>query len=193
MPQKDPEKRRAYMKAWAEKNADKVRANGKRYQEKNREKEKERQKRFYAENREKVLERQRQYREADPEGYRRRTAETQRRIRARDPERAREVSRRAHIKNKYGLTLEEYDEILARGCAICGTHEGRVVGKRNGSPPPPARLCLDHDHISGKIRDALCHTCNAGLGHFADDPARLRAAAEYLEAHCPIPSSTART
>lgn len=88
---------------------------------------------------------------------------------AANPARGIEHSRRSIIKRKYGLTLEQYGEIIARGCAICGTHR--------------PRLALDHCHTSGKIRDCLCANCNTGLGSFADDPARLRDAANYLEQH----------
>jgi hypothetical protein len=171
------------MKKWREENIDRVRENQRRYEEQNREKIRERQRAYYLKNRERVLEQQRALREADPEGYRQKKAVHQRRWREENPEKDRLRSRKWRIEKKYGLTIEEYDAILARGCAICGTHDGRVMGKRNEQEPPPPRLCLDHDHTSGKVRDALCHSCNTGLGHFADDPARLRAAAKYLESH----------
>lgn len=55
----------------------------------------------------------------------------------------------------------------------------------------------DHDHsccpartwsasnCAKCFRGLLCRGCNIGLGHFEDDPARLRQAADYIEAHTP--------
>lgn len=88
---------------------------------------------------------------------------------AADPEHHIQIARRSIVKRKYGITLEEYEVIIARGCAICG-----------GDGP---RMALDHNHANGKIRDALCTSCNNGLGRFKDDPILLRSAADYLEQH----------
>lgn len=43
------------------------------------------------------------------------------------------------------------------------------------------RMHLDHDHKTDTFRGWLCGPCNLGLGHFYDDPARLRQAIAYLE------------
>jgi hypothetical protein len=76
----------------------------------------------------------------------------------------------------YGLSAGDYEAMLAAQdgrCAICRTNEW--PGRHN-------KPHVDHDHATGKVRGILCTKCNNGLGNFADDPARLRAAADYLAA-----------
>lgn len=78
----------------------------------------------------------------------------------------------------YGITPEQFEAMLAAQggkCAICRT--GTWKGKHN-------KPHLDHDHVTGAVRGILCGGCNNGLGNFGDDPARLRAAADYLERTC---------
>lgn len=73
----------------------------------------------------------------------------------------------------YGLTPEQYAALLEKQdnrCAIC----------RTDTPGGKGGWHVDHDHKTGAVRGLLCNDCNNGLGRFLDDPARLRAAIEYL-------------
>jgi Recombination endonuclease VII len=77
-------------------------------------------------------------------------------------------NRKSHLKRKYGLTLETFDELLASqvgGCAICGRTDADNV---------------DHDHASGRVRGILCFNCNITIGQAQDDEDRLAGAMAYL-------------
>jgi hypothetical protein len=77
---------------------------------------------------------------------------------------------------RHGLTLDDHNALLASqngGCAICGS---TVPGGKGD-------FHIDHCHETGTVRGLLCHSCNTGLGLFLDEPARLRDAALYVEAH----------
>lgn len=82
---------------------------------------------------------------------------------ARNPEKSAGYVR----KLKYGTTGAELQQ---KQCAIC-------------NDPLKREKHLDHCHATGKVRAWLCRCCNLGLGRFKDNPARLRAAADYLEKH----------
>lgn len=75
------------------------------------------------------------------------------------------------LKRKYGITAEQYGEMLAAqagGCAICAR------------PPKTRRLAVDHNHKTGKVRGLLCYRCNGQLirDHTLES---LRRAVAYLE------------
>lgn len=123
------------------------------------------------------------------ECYRAWMREYQRRRRA-STGRGPEINRRANLWRLYRVTPEEVDALrAAQGyrCAICGRHEDdlvRTVGGRprlDGSRATREPLVVDHGHDGGQIRALLCNGCNTGLGHFGDDPDRLRAAASWLD------------
>lgn len=81
----------------------------------------------------------------------------------------------AVYQQKYGITLEEYEELLAKQygkCAICAGHS--IAGRK---------LSVDHDHTTGKVRGLLCVNCNAALGQFRESREVLLKAYKYLEAH----------
>jgi hypothetical protein len=86
--------------------------------------------------------------------------------------------RRAFLKSRFGISLEQYDTLLAAQggtCAICRNPE-TVLDKG-----VPRALSVDHDHETGKVRGLLCGGCNQGLGRFRDSPVVLKRAVVYLE------------
>jgi hypothetical protein len=82
----------------------------------------------------------------------------------------------AHKLKDYGLTVADYDRMLAaqRGrCAIC----------RSQTPKGPGRWHIDHDHVTGQVRGLLCNNCNRGIGFLEDDPEVIKRAAAYVAKH----------
>ena len=80
---------------------------------------------------------------------------------------------------KYRVTQADYAKMLSDQdglCAICGNPETSTM---RGFL---RRLCIDHCHVTGKVRGLLCSGCNHAIGKLGDDPAILRRAADYLEA-----------
>lgn len=75
------------------------------------------------------------------------------------------------LKKRYGLTLDQYDQLLesqAGVCAICHNKDETEL------------LSIDHCHSSNEIRGLLCGKCNRGLGNFGDDVSLLLNAVNYL-------------
>lgn len=69
-------------------------------------------------------------------------------------------------KSRYGLTLDEVNALLAKGCEICGSF---------------IKLHIDHNHKTKQVRGCLCDRCNRGLGYLGDNINLLLKAAEYLK------------
>ena len=83
-------------------------------------------------------------------------------------------TRRYVMKTKYGITPDDYQQMLESqdySCLICG---GEEVDRT---------LAVDHCHDTGVVRGLLCGPCNRGLGLFKDNPLLLESAAEYLRAN----------
>lgn len=125
--------------------------------------------------------RKKRERYATPEGraaMRKTSRESYARQKAADPEGHRH--RRKAEKHK-DLTTEEWDGMMAAQngrCAIC---------RLEFTERRPAKIDHDHDCCPGRRscaacrRGLLCNPCNHGTGLLGDDPARLRAAADYLD------------
>ena len=75
-------------------------------------------------------------------------------------------------KKEYNLTQEELDNMktFANGiCEICKNSYDK--------------LCIDHDHQTGKIRGLLCHNCNLALGNLRENIEYFQNAIYYLQKH----------
>jgi hypothetical protein len=134
----------------------------KRYQDKN-ESRRAYNAQYYADNREALvasgIARVRAWRKANPERYRR-------------------GARDRHLTKTYGITLDQFDAMLAQQgnrCKACGVD----------TPNHKQGWHLDHCHATGAIRGILCHHCNAALGHAQDNIDRLKALIAYVTDHPP--------
>lgn len=102
--------------------------------------------RHYYAHQEEIKAARKAWREANPEVAKERNAR-------RDSAKEKISQRRAHLKHKFGLTLEQYDELLvAQGncCAVCG----RDFASYGRTPH------VDHCHDTGRVRGLLCAGCN---------------------------------
>lgn len=116
---------------------------------------------------------------------RRHAANPQRKIKAvqrwaaMNRERQKKTMRNCHLKKKFGgMTNADYDSMLALQngvCAICQTSEPGFHGGKH--------FAVDHDHITGGVRQLLCNRCNAMLGNARDRIDILTGAAAYLRKH----------
>lgn len=85
--------------------------------------------------------------------------------------------RNSYLKKEYGITVDEYEALLASQgglCAICS------------KPPDDSRGYrphVDHCHATGRVRGILCYGCNSGIGSLKDDPEIVRKALTYLLFH----------
>lgn len=133
---------------------------------------------YRATHRKQLADQEKARREKDPAGH----AEWARDYRKRNRDAINE--RRANSRKIGGLiTPAEYDVLLTSqggACAICGVIEG--TRKAPDGHKKRRNFCVDHDHTTMEVRGLLCAHCNAGLGYFKDDPARLSAAIKYLGA-----------
>lgn len=97
-----------------------------------------------------------------------------RKRRAERPELFKLKRKRAFLKEKFDMTIEQWQQMFESQNGRCGIcRRAQTEYKRS--------FAVDHDHASGKIRALLCDKCNTGLGQFRDSIKILEAATEYLK------------
>jgi hypothetical protein len=84
-------------------------------------------------------------------------------------------SRDYHRMRNYGVSPEQYDEMLKRQggvCAIC--HSAPKVR------PKHTILVIDHNHTTGRVRALLCHRCNVVIGMVSESTLLMDNMAQYI-------------
>lgn len=87
-------------------------------------------------------------------------------------EKCKTSARKTTLWRLYRLTVEEWEKVNEFQKFVCAI---------SGKPPGKTRLFTDHDHKTGLFRGLLSMRVNRGMAYFDDNPALLRAAADYLE------------
>lgn len=77
------------------------------------------------------------------------------------------------LKNKFGITLSQYESIFDTQKRCCGICESQTPNSKHD-------WNVDHCHKTGKVRGILCHACNNGIGRFNDNIDVIKKAIKYL-------------
>lgn len=91
-----------------------------------------------------------------------------------DKKKKSEYAKKQHLKRKYGITQEQWNEMYEKQggvCALCKI-PGRV-GKHG-------KLAVDHCHETGRIRGLLCASCNVSIANLGDNIVGLMNALNYV-------------
>jgi hypothetical protein len=89
-----------------------------------------------------------------------------------------ERTRNNDLKRNYGITLDEHTQMYEEQNGVCAVCEKPGDGKWK-------KLCVDHDHKTGKVRQLLCRNCNMILGQVDDSINHLEKLTKYLQKHSP--------
>lgn len=91
--------------------------------------------------------------------------------RKRNKEKTARYKKICDVKDRYGITLEEYESRMdgVVACQCCGATD--------------VRMNYDHDHDTMEFRGVLCDKCNTGIGLLGDDINGLLNAVEYMRRH----------
>ena len=97
--------------------------------------------------------------------------------RYRQTDKYKQANRRGVVA-KYGLTIEEYDAMVAAAggvCEICKQPETKLFRGKTRA------LSVDHCHTSLSVRGILCDDCNTTLGKMGESVERLQAMIDYIK------------
>ena len=94
-----------------------------------------------------------------------------------DKEEAKRYNKNYKLRRRYGITIEEYEDMVAEQgnrCYICDKHRDEQKNE----------LAVDHCHKGGEVRKLLCVRCNCLLGELREfEGDKLDRLIGYVEEH----------
>ena len=81
------------------------------------------------------------------------------------------------LRHRYGIDAERHDQMVKsqnNRCAICGVAGGETKS---------TKLYVDHNHLTGEVRELLCSGCNTAVGIVEQGIGRISELAAYLAKH----------
>jgi hypothetical protein len=105
-----------------------------------------------------------------------------------NPEQRKRWAKFQHTKSTYGITENDYQQMLEVQENRCANPQCRVIFDLADNAKTP---CIDRDHncCNGSkscgrcVRGLLCNSCNKGIGNFDDSIAKISGILDYLEIH----------
>ena len=94
-----------------------------------------------------------------------------------DPESFKRARLNTHLKNNYGITLAQWDEMFEAQSGLCAICRTALVLNEKGRQS----FGVDHCHQTLLVRGLLCLNCNLAIGLFHEDASVLRRALDYIE------------
>jgi phage FluMu protein Com len=89
-----------------------------------------------------------------------------------NPKAASKNDKRKHLKQKYGLSINDVEAMRA-------TQDGKCeICERSTQ-----RLFVDHCHTKGHVRSLLCQTCNTFLGWYEKKADTILRFQKYIDGH----------
>lgn len=81
--------------------------------------------------------------------------------------------RNAQLKNRYGITLEQYERMLEQQGGVCALCDQPCSTGQN--------LSVDHCHETGEVRGLLCRRCNTAIAREDEFPGWMSRASAYVK------------
>ena len=84
-----------------------------------------------------------------------------------------ERTRNNVLKRNYGISLDEHTQMYEEQNGLCAICKNKGDGRWK-------KLCVDHDHKTGRVRQLLCRNCNMVLGQVGDNIKTLESMIKYM-------------
>jgi len=82
-----------------------------------------------------------------------------------------------HLMNEYGMTLEDFDNMLKKQGGTCA-NQACTYGLDDDH-----KLFVDHCHTTNVVRGLLCHWCNSAEGFLKSSPEVAQGLIDYMKKH----------